>query len=413
MAQAYDRYAAALYGYCHWKLQDPAAAAAALTDTFVIAAVTLGNLSDPSSLRPRLFALARNECQRRMRRTSAGRDEQADAADQQVDVMDLPAEALSEPSDATIQFRAFSESSDAAMQFRAVSEPSDATMQFRAVSEPSDATIQFRMIGQLPDATVPFRVLSRPAAARNGPPHLNDDQGQAELRTLVYSILARLKPRDREVIELSFRHDVHGHDLAIALGVSPNRAQALASRADSQLEETLGVLHIALTRREACPALGELLADWDGQPTERMHDLVSDHIEECQTCALRGWGSLRPAAFSRMLPLAPLSPELREQVLRMCTSTTQDAVAYRQRAARHAERIWGAKFSHAISQVSWNSVRDNLGVAVATVAIVLWVLAAVSASLLFFLGARSAGAQSAQTPAGTSSSSPAATSAQP
>ena len=172
--------------------------------------------------------------------------------------------------------------------------------------------VQFQMISQPSDATMPFRVISQPA---HGPAHVNGDQGQAELRSLIYSILAGLKPREREVIELSFRHDLHDDDLAIALGVSSSRAHALAARARGRLEEALGVLHIALTGREACPVLGELLADWDGQLTEQTRDLVVWHIEECQTCAHHGWGALRPAAFSRLLPLAPLPPELREQVL--------------------------------------------------------------------------------------------------
>ena len=36
IAMAYDRYAAALYGYCHWMLHDPADAAESLQDTFVL-----------------------------------------------------------------------------------------------------------------------------------------------------------------------------------------------------------------------------------------------------------------------------------------------------------------------------------------------------------------------------------------
>ena len=40
IAMAYDRYAAALYGYSHWILHDSTAAAGALKDTFVIAAAT-------------------------------------------------------------------------------------------------------------------------------------------------------------------------------------------------------------------------------------------------------------------------------------------------------------------------------------------------------------------------------------
>ena len=72
---AYDRYAAALYGYCHWMLHDSAAAAGALTDTFVVAAATLSTLTEPAELRPWLFALARIECRRRIRPTSAALDE--------------------------------------------------------------------------------------------------------------------------------------------------------------------------------------------------------------------------------------------------------------------------------------------------------------------------------------------------
>ena len=63
VAMAYDRYAAALYGYCHWMLHDSAEAAEVLQDTFVIAA-TLSDLSEVSRLRPWLYAAARSECRR-------------------------------------------------------------------------------------------------------------------------------------------------------------------------------------------------------------------------------------------------------------------------------------------------------------------------------------------------------------
>ena len=282
-----------------------------------------------------------------------------------------------------------------------VSDLSDATVQFRAVGRPadagddlSDATVQFRVISQLTDPISPFRVISQPTY---GPGHLNGDQGQAELRSLIHSILAGLKSREREVIELSFRHDLNDNDLAIALGVSQSRAHDLASRARGRLEEALGALHIALTGREACPVLGELLADWDGQLNEQTRDLVVWHIGECQTCAHHGWGAMRPAAFSRLLPLAPLPEELREQVLSLCTSTAEDAVAYRRRVARHAEWIWFARFSQAMRYVSWSGIRARPGVAIAAAAVALWVAAAVSVTILTFAGSGAAGAPATQT----------------
>jgi RNA polymerase sigma factor (sigma-70 family) len=290
IAKAYDRYAAALYDYSHWILHDSAAAARALKEIFVIAAATLSDLPEPSKLRPWLFALARNESRRRVGLTSAIGDRESDA-------VGWPAAAADDLSDATVEFRA-------------VGWPA------AAADDLSDATVQFQVISPLAEPITPFRVISLPTY---GPGHAND-QAQAELECLIYSILAGLELREREVIELSFRHDLDDHDLAIALGVSQGRAHDLASRAQGRLEEALGVLHITLTGREACPILGGLLADWDGQLTERTRDLVVWHIGQCRTCAYHGWGAMRSAAFFRLLPLAPLPQELREQVLSLCTS---------------------------------------------------------------------------------------------
>ena len=50
-------------------LSEPEDAADAVQDTFVIAAARLGGLRDPRKLRPWLYAVARNECHRRLRAT--------------------------------------------------------------------------------------------------------------------------------------------------------------------------------------------------------------------------------------------------------------------------------------------------------------------------------------------------------
>jgi O-Antigen ligase len=191
---------------------------------------------------------------------------------------------------------------------------------------------------------------------------------------LIQPVLAGPKPREREVIELSLWHDLYDDALAI---------------------------------RKACPVLGELLANWDGQLTDETRDLVVSHIEECQACAHHRPGTLRAASFSRLLPLTPVPPELRERVLSCCPSTAEDAAAYRQRG-------------------SWASIRANPGMAIAVVAVALWAVAAVSATLLTFAGSHAAHAHAAQpagrssahahaprTSAGTSPRSPAATSAKP
>ena len=67
LSAAFDRYAAGLFGYCQLLLTEPADAADAVQDTFVIAAAKAGALRDPDRLRPWLYAVARNECRRRLR----------------------------------------------------------------------------------------------------------------------------------------------------------------------------------------------------------------------------------------------------------------------------------------------------------------------------------------------------------
>jgi RNA polymerase sigma factor (sigma-70 family) len=74
LVDAYDDYAAALYGYCRALLPDPQDAADAVQDTFVITAARVSALRDPGKLRPWLYAVARNECHRKLRSPEATAD---------------------------------------------------------------------------------------------------------------------------------------------------------------------------------------------------------------------------------------------------------------------------------------------------------------------------------------------------
>jgi RNA polymerase sigma factor (sigma-70 family) len=71
LAEAYDRYAMPLYSYCRSMLREPADAADAVQDTFLVATAKLRDLRDPAKLRSWLYAVARNECMRRLRAGSA------------------------------------------------------------------------------------------------------------------------------------------------------------------------------------------------------------------------------------------------------------------------------------------------------------------------------------------------------
>ena len=71
LAEAYDKYAVPLHSYCRSMLREPADAADAVQDTFLVATAKLHSLRDPGKLRAWLYAVARNECLRRMRAAKA------------------------------------------------------------------------------------------------------------------------------------------------------------------------------------------------------------------------------------------------------------------------------------------------------------------------------------------------------
>jgi RNA polymerase sigma factor (sigma-70 family) len=84
LAEAYDRYAMPLFSYCRSMLREPADAADAVQDTFLVATAKLRDLREPARLRSWLYAVARNECLRRLRAGNAlsGLEEAADVPTQ-------------------------------------------------------------------------------------------------------------------------------------------------------------------------------------------------------------------------------------------------------------------------------------------------------------------------------------------
>jgi RNA polymerase sigma factor (sigma-70 family) len=159
---------------------------------------------------------------------------------------------------------------------------------------------------------------------------------QAELREFVRTALDRLKPAEREVIELDLRHDLHGADLAAVLGVPRNQAHELATGARGRLERELGALLVARTGRRACPDLDMLLDGWDGELTPPDRKQIDRHIDQCDVCADRIEGALRPAMQHGMVPLFGPPLELREEVLQLCTSASPGALAYRRDVTQRA-----------------------------------------------------------------------------
>ena len=67
LTETYDKHAPAIYAYCHSVLRDPAQAASAVEDTFVVAWSRLDGLTEPTRLSQWLHAVAKVECDLRLR----------------------------------------------------------------------------------------------------------------------------------------------------------------------------------------------------------------------------------------------------------------------------------------------------------------------------------------------------------
>jgi hypothetical protein len=176
------------------------------------------------------------------------------------------------------------------------------------------------------------------------------------------------------------RHELDGGDLADVLGVPRNQAHALASRARSQFETSLGVLLVARTGREYCSDLAAILDGWDGDLTVLIRKRVNRHIEHCDVCGERRRRELSPAMLLGLLPVALASASLREQVLHLAADVTEGSLADRAQIVHGAGAFGSSGFPQPVSpvRVSRTPRRGNVGrAAVATAAAVALLAGAV------------------------------------
>jgi RNA polymerase sigma factor (sigma-70 family) len=138
---------------------------------------------------------------------------------------------------------------------------------------------------------------------------------RADRRALVGLALADLRSGDREIVELNLRHELTGPDLADALGVSESRADALASRARSQFEASLGALLVARIGRESCPEVAALVPGGHGRLNILVRKRINRHIEQCETCRKRRRRELTLAMMLSLLPVTLIPFGLRDHVL--------------------------------------------------------------------------------------------------
>jgi RNA polymerase sigma factor (sigma-70 family) len=140
-----------------------------------------------------------------------------------------------------------------------------------------------------------------------------------ELAELVAKAEGGLSDRDREVLNLAYRHGLTGSELAQALGVSNDSAKKMAQRLRDTVEKSLGALLVvrqAKSGHNNCPEMAAIVAGWDGQFTILLRKRISRHIESCPNCDEERGRLVNPRALLGASPaLIPAPDWLRENTL--------------------------------------------------------------------------------------------------
>jgi RNA polymerase sigma factor (sigma-70 family) len=238
---AYDKYAASLYGYCHWMAPEPADAAVAVQDTFIIAVARLGGLRDPRKLRPWLYAVARAECRRwppRSIRAAEGRAAGGRAGEGRA-----------------------------------------------AGGRAGEGRAAGGRAGE--------------GRAAGGPAAEGRAAGRDEPSELARAALRGMDPVEREVAGLYLGHHLAGRDLAAMLGVSRRRAHALVLRARRRLEKALGA---PMAGRRMSGELSQAVRSALAEPARPPRALRDEVLRLCveatpDTLAYREWVTRRAGQF--------------------------------------------------------------------------------------------------------------------
>jgi RNA polymerase sigma factor (sigma-70 family) len=142
-------------------------------------------------------------------------------------------------------------------------------------------------------------------------PELATLAARTELVDLIDDASGGLSDRDRTVLELAYRQDLSGPQLAEALGVTNKNANHLVERLRDTIARSLGAL-LVCRRVKAdpgrCPELAVLLNDWDGNFTVLMRKRAARHIDECPACEDSRARMVTPAALLGATPVVIPAP---------------------------------------------------------------------------------------------------------
>jgi RNA polymerase sigma factor (sigma-70 family) len=151
-------------------------------------------------------------------------------------------------------------------------------------------------------------------------PEIDTPGAEGEKLAVVTAALARLPDRDRELLNLAFRHKIEGGDLAAVLGRSPRRVQTLLTEACGRFERSAAVVVALRAGRAGCAVLDDLAGGQQDPAsipmTSKVGQKIGSHVESCADCARSREGREFPPELISEIPLATPPVRLRLRINR-------------------------------------------------------------------------------------------------
>lgn len=169
-----------------------------------------------------------------------------------------------------------------------------------------------------------------------------DDPADADLRVMAWNAIQSLPSQDREVLELSVRHDLSTSDVAAVLGVAPRQIEEAQDEARERLRDAVTAEILARKGPYDCARRARILAGFSGELTQEMRQQLVRHLNVCDTCSPHRARQVSAAKVFELMPVVTLPETLRVRV--MSCFIDPELLPYRRYVARRSAALDAAGF---------------------------------------------------------------------
>ncbi|MBF8188648.1 sigma-70 family RNA polymerase sigma factor, partial [Nonomuraea sp. K274] len=178
------------------------------------------------------------------------------------------------------------------------------------------------------------------AALAEAPPL--DDPADADLRIMAWNAVQSLPVADREVLELTYRHELSAAELAQVLAVAARQIEPLQEQARERLGDAITSEILARKGPYDCPRRAAILTGFSGEMTGTMREHLVRHLPRCEICAPHRTREVSAAKVFELVPEAALPDALRVRV--MSCFADPELLPYRRYVARRTGALGAAGF---------------------------------------------------------------------